>query len=126
MQTPKILLIVEDDGSIRRLARRMLKSMEVETVEAENGQQALDELASNGERIHAVLTDMRLPDIQGDALADWIRQKHPGMPVIFFSGNHLNEQARARLEEAHTFFLGKPFTRETLADVVQKAFATVV
>ncbi len=121
MQFSKLILIVEDDGSIRRLARRMLRAMDVDTIEAESGALARHELIRNGERVHAVLVDMRLPDTQGDALADWIRKTHPEMPVIFFSGNHLNDQARARLEESHTFFLGKPFTRETLTDVVVKA-----
>ena len=121
MQSSKLILIVEDDSSIRRLARRMLNAMDVRTLEAENGALARQELTQNGEQIHAVLTDMRLPDTQGDALADWIRETHPEMPVIFFSGNHLNDHARARLEESHTFFLGKPLTRETLTDVVVKA-----
>lgn len=123
MTLKKKILIIEDDGAICRLARRMLKSLDVDSVDAPDGCTALKHLRAEGASFDAVLTDMRLPDIHGIELTDWIRELFPEMPVIFFSGDHLNEQAQQRLEEDNTFFLSKPFSKTTLSDVVHRVFA---
>lgn len=123
MTLQKKILIIEDDGAIRRLAKRMLKALDVDSVEASDGCSGLDQLRSDGDGFDAVLTDMRLPDIQGHELADWIREMSPEMPVIFFSGDHLNDHARRQLEEKNTFFLSKPFSKSTMSDVIHRVFA---
>lgn len=120
MAASPLFLVVDDDPSIRRLAKRMLKSFDVETLDAATGQEALQLVETRGADLTALLTDMNLPDMQGDALCDWTRNLHPDLPVIFFSGGPLRESARLRLNATNTFFLTKPFTKNAFADLVAK------
>lgn len=114
---PKKILIVDDDPSIRRLARRMLTSFEFEIYEAATGQEGLKLIETTDPRIHVLLTDMNLPDMQGDALCDWARNLCPNLPVIFFSGAPLRESARLHLSTPNTFHLSKPFTKEAFQNL---------
>lgn len=125
MTQMKTILIVEDDPSIRRLAKRMLAGSGIETLEADNGAAALETLECKKSEVDAALVDLRLPDIQGDELIGWIRNTVPGLPVILFTGNHLADRVKELLEERNTFLLNKPFTRASLLEVVDKALASV-
>lgn len=120
MHATPLILIVDDDPSIRRLGKRILKSFAIETLEAATGQEALKHVETSGNLLTALLTDMNLPDMQGDALSDWTRNQQPHLPVIFFSGSPLRESARLRLNEPNTFCLSKPFTKDAVSDILEK------
>ncbi|MCC5844175.1 MAG: response regulator [Verrucomicrobia bacterium] len=120
MPSSATILVVDDDPSIRRLARRMLSSLGFETHEAATGQEALKHIETKSIPLTAMLTDMNLPDMQGDALCDWARNLRPGLPVIFFSGAPLRESARLHLNTPNTFHLPKPFTKEAIGSLFDK------
>ena len=117
------ILIVEDEPAIRRLASRMLKLMGVDVMEAGDGHEALKCLENPGGTFDAILTDFRLPDIQGNDLAVWMREKMPGIPIIYFTGSSPQEIPSEELAREDTHFLGKPFTKEALNGVLNNAFA---
>jgi len=117
MQSSATILVVDDDPSIRRLARRMLSSLGFETLEAATGQEALTYLETDPSAFFAMLTDMNLPDMQGDALCDWARNLYPALPVVFFSGAPLRESARLHLNTPNTFHLPKPFTKDAIGSL---------
>ncbi len=114
---------MDDEPAIRRLASRMLKLMGMEVVEAGDGHEALKCLEHSGNQVDAILTDFRLPDIQGSDLAIWMREKIPGIPIIYFTGSSPQEIPTEELAREDTHFLGKPFTKESLNVVLNNVFA---
>jgi len=117
----KQILIVDDDASIRKLCQRMLKRLDMEVLQADSGTRALEELESN-EDIDAVLLDINLPDGMGTDWAEKIHQARPSTSVIYFTGASWAELAAGDPAQ-RTYFLKKPFTRDSIQTVLDQALA---
>ena len=78
------LLCVDDDPLFRHLYKTLFGSLGYDVALAANGEQALAELRSR--RVDAVLTDFRMPGMDGHELTLRIKQIHPQLPVILLSG----------------------------------------
>jgi two-component system, cell cycle sensor histidine kinase and response regulator CckA len=104
------VLVVEDEPGVRGTCCRMLTELGYKAVEADRGALALELLerhnpigqAAGPDKIDLVLTDVRMPEMNGDQLAERIRALPDAPPVLFMSG-FLEDLAR--LEP----FLPKPF-----------------
>jgi two-component system, response regulator PdtaR len=80
------VLIVEDHFWTRYLAAEYFRGSGYRVIEANNADEAVSVLAS-GSQVHAVFSDIRMSgSMDGLALADWIAQRYPGLPVILTSG----------------------------------------
>ena len=112
------ILLVEDETSVRRVARRVLELQGYQVVEAADGATAL-ELASRQE-CDLLLTDVMMPNMPGPVLAEEMRRQHPEMGILFISG-HSEEVVREGLLDPNTPFLRKPFTPSELAQKVRDA-----
>lgn len=78
------VLLVDDEGAVRRSLVRILGAAGYHVVDADSGKQALDLLTRHS--FDVVVTDVRMPDIDGFELLRAIRLHHPGLPVIFTTG----------------------------------------
>ncbi|MDB4914969.1 MAG: putative Histidine kinase [Gemmatimonadetes bacterium] len=112
------ILLVEDEDAVRRVARRALELHGYSIIEATDGTMAL-ELAAQHD-IDIVLTDVMMPGMRGPTLAEELRKRIPGLPVVFMSG-HSDEIVREGLLQPSTPFLAKPFTPAQLAHKVREA-----
>ena len=84
MQTPKIL-IVDDEEETRRLIREhLVNRMECTIIEAANGYKALERFQN--EQIDLILLDMKMPGISGTDVMKKIREVSPDVPIIVISG----------------------------------------
>jgi CheY-like chemotaxis protein len=63
-----------------------------------------------------VLSDVGLPGAGGGALADWLREEHPHLPVVYMSGYSSEEATRQGLLPADTPVLQKPFSAQVLLE----------
>jgi signal transduction histidine kinase/CheY-like chemotaxis protein len=81
-----VILVVDDEVSIRRALVRFLTRLEYRVIEAENGAGALDALEQHGWRVDCVLTDIEMPGISGIELATRIRSRDPQLPILYMSG----------------------------------------
>jgi CheY-like chemotaxis protein len=120
MSKTLLILIVDDDPSIRRLSKRMLAPFEFAILEAATGKEALNHIENKETPVSVLLTDMNLPDMQGDELCEWARNLIPGLPVIFFSGAPLRESALIHLRSPNTYHLPKPFSKEAFENVFRQ------
>jgi CheY-like chemotaxis protein len=109
-------LLVEDEPSVRRLARRSLQKGGYAVLEAGNGQEALAVVAGHRGPVHLLVTDMMMPAMGGRELARRLRAASPGLRVLFASGY---TGAGMVLEEG-CYFLGKPFTQAMLVQKVRE------
>ncbi len=82
----EVILVVEDDVSVRMVLERILKNAGYEIICAQDGQEAVREFNANSLKIKLVITDMIMPLMNGlDAYRE-IKSLHPGVRVLFTSG----------------------------------------
>lgn len=112
-----MVLLVEDDDAVRALTRRMLEMQGLTVHVAPRPEEALHLAAGYGGRIDVLLTDIRLPGMDGPELADRLRAARPDVRVVFISGG-LREDANGAAE-----FLPKPFTPAQLAATIRRVLA---
>ena len=108
------LLLVEDESAILRMTARMLRNLGYRVLEAATPGEALD-LARQEERIHLLLTDVVMPEMNGRDLARALEGRHGGMKCLFTSGYTADVLAPHGVLEEGTRFLPKPFTQRELA-----------
>src|SRR5215213_9086820 len=77
-------LIVDDEPSVRRSLVRMLQAQGFTCFEARSGREALGVLERIGEP-PLVISDMRMPELDGIVLLEAVREHYPDTSVIFFS-----------------------------------------
>ena len=114
------ILVVEDQEEIRKLAQVVLKSYGYKVVIAANGWEALLYSERHVGPIHLMLTDVVMPGMTGQELANRLKPLRPEMQVLFMSGYMENGAVQARAQDAGAGFLSKPFSPDTLATKVRE------
>ena len=112
------ILVVDDEEAVRRLASRMITWMGNQTLEARHAREALATIEEHNGPIHLVLTDIKMPGMNGRELGRIIGQRWPGKPILYMSG-FASEVFRDGLLEQGAPFLAKPFTQDDLASRVR-------
>jgi CheY-like chemotaxis protein len=118
--TEKVLL-VEDDDSVRDLAREVLEMNGYTVVEADNGVEALNVFEAESETIDILITDLVMPLMGGRDLALKIAPVRPDLKVLFLSGYTDSVVLQQGILEPGSSFLQKPFTPSELAHKVREA-----
>ena len=116
-----VVLLVEDEDGVRRVARRTLELHGYRVIEAADGAQAV-ELARTTPSIGLLLTDVMMPGMLGPDVAAAVHAIVPGLPVLYMSG-HAEDVARVGLVDPSIQFLAKPFAPNGLADKVREVLA---
>jgi two-component system cell cycle sensor histidine kinase/response regulator CckA len=116
-----LVLVVEDEDELRRLAADELARWGYIVLTAAHGTEALAVVESLDRGLDLLVTDVVMPGIDGVELAAELTKRFPDLPVLFMSG-HLDEEARGRrpLDE-DADFLAKPYTPLQLARRVRQA-----
>jgi CheY-like chemotaxis protein len=115
MGEQEIILVVEDNASIRDLAVRHLESLGYCTISAADGVSALA-IIKSGTLIDLLFTDVVMPGgLDGRALAAEARQLLPGLKVLFTSGFTAAAASAAIEDEFGSNLLSKPYRKSDLA-----------
>ena len=119
------ILVVEDEETVRRLARRALELEGYVVHEAEDGQAALELLGDATERIDLVICDVVMPQMSGRELADRLARVQPGIPVLYMSGYTGHDVTHRGLIPPDVPFIQKPFTPDGLGERVRELLDAV-
>jgi two-component system cell cycle sensor histidine kinase/response regulator CckA len=112
------ILLVEDNESVRRSAKRILRQSGYRVLEAPNGREALRIFQQQGGKIQLLLTDLVLPGSDGREIAARIHEICPALPVIFTSGY---QRAAPHPEVAEPVVVfRKPFAGEALVRKIRQ------
>jgi CheY-like chemotaxis protein len=114
------ILLVEDEESVRQLARQILAIEGYTVLAAENGEAALALCARYEGPIHLLVTDVVMPRMSGRRLADQLAISRPETKVLYTSGYTDNAIGHQGEVEPGTPFLQKPFTPTTLRSKVRE------
>ena len=112
------VLVVDDEEAVRRLACRMLTWTGYQALEARHGREALATIEEHPGPIHLVLTDIKMPGMNGRELGRHVEERWPGKPILYMSG-FASEVFRGGILEPGAPFLSKPFTQDDLASKVR-------
>jgi CheY-like chemotaxis protein len=112
------VLVVDDEEAVRRLASRMLTWGGYQALEARHGREALATIEQHAGPIHLVLTDIKMPGMNGRELGREIESRWPDKRILYMSG-FASEVFQGGLLEAGAPFLAKPFTQEDLTGKVR-------
>jgi CheY-like chemotaxis protein len=113
-----VILLVEDDAMVRRLASRALASAGYEVIEASDGVEAFETFEACQDRVDLVLTDVVMPRRSGADLARALRDLRPSLPVLFMSGYPNPREGGESPLPASEAFVQKPFSPSALRERV--------
>jgi PAS domain S-box-containing protein len=114
----EIVLVAEDEDTIRKLVRHLLESKGYKVLEARDGSEALA-ICEKHQHIDLLLTDVKMPKMGGRELAEKATRFHPEMRVIFMSGYTDDTLIAEGIKMKGTRFLQKPFTSPELVHKVR-------
>jgi two-component system NtrC family response regulator len=113
------ILIVDDEKNYTVILSAVLEEEGFETLTANNGHDAIEILENSD--IDLVLTDMKMPGMDGIALLETIKNKEPDLPVIMMTAYGTVEKAVEAIQKGAYNYILKPFDNETLILYVKKA-----
>jgi CheY-like chemotaxis protein len=114
---PLAILAVDDEPGVLALVRRCLDDQRVTLTEALSGKDALAQIAK-GPALDLLITDLRMPEMEGDELARQVRLRDRDLKVLYLTSHAdrlFNAKPRLWAEEA---YLDKPFSRAGLREAV--------
>ena len=115
------ILVVEDQESLRRLIKRMLRGIGYSVAEAANAADAMHVVQSLEGAVDLLIADVALPGMDGRTLAQCLRGRVPGLPVLFVSGLAGDVALQRMVEGRDESFLQAPFSPEQLSEAVRAA-----
>jgi two-component system, cell cycle sensor histidine kinase and response regulator CckA len=115
------ILLVEDEPTILKLAKRILEGLGYNVLATENPKDALRLAKEHKGTIHLLVTDVIMPDLNGKDLSDRLRKSNPSIKTIFMSGYTADVIAHHGIMEKEFHFLQKPFSLKQLAAKVREA-----
>jgi CheY-like chemotaxis protein len=117
---PATILVTDDECDIRVFVRMVLKTAGYVVLEAADGLDALDLASRHGGPIDLLLTDVRMPGLEGPELCRRIREIRPETRFLIMSGYS------EPLVDPGVVFMAKPFTRAELLDEVRRVLENAV
>jgi CheY-like chemotaxis protein len=105
---------------VRELAVRVLRQLGYTVLEASNGMDALRVAGEHSGPIDLLLTDVVMPQLSGNGLAERLQGMYANLKILFMSGYTDSAMLRHGISEATITLLQKPFTADALARKVRE------
>lgn len=115
-----VVLLVEDELTVRRVIRRVLETIGFEVLEANDGKAAMEIAEQELGRVSLLLTDVMMPEIGGPELASKLLLLRPELKVIYMTGYLGEVERRGGLMPKGAALLTKPFTPGALITCVRE------
>ncbi|MGU3493683.1 PAS domain-containing protein [Xanthobacteraceae bacterium A53D] len=120
----EVVLVVEDDPSVRLLVLQVLHELGYQAVEAADGHEAVPILESS-RHFDLMISDVGLPGLNGRQLAEIARETRPTLPILFMTGYAQEAADQSRFLERGMEIISKPFDMEQfgrrIAEIVSRA-----
>lgn len=114
----EVILVVEDEETVRQMIRRTLVLNGYQILTASNGLDALAIFEAHQE-IDLVISDIIMPEMNGRELSERLKRLRPDLKILFMSGYTDDVTMHHKIENAATGFIQKPFTIEALGQKVR-------
>jgi two-component system response regulator AtoC len=121
MVEPRRILVADDEVNLRKVLVAILARDGYEVVEASDGAEALGLI---GHGVAAIITDLKMPRVDGMALLRWVMAERPDIPVIMITAHGSVDSAVEAVKLGAFDYLEKPFEQAQIRQVVDKAIRT--
>ena len=118
----KKILIADDELNMRLVLEAMLEKEGYDVVTAGDGVEALTSI--EGDDIAVIVTDLKMPKLDGLGLLSRVVKEYPSIPVIIITAHGTVETAVEALKKGAFDYITKPFEQEDLKNIIRKAFKT--
>jgi CheY-like chemotaxis protein len=121
-QSKKSILIVDDDATLRDVIMFDFKRWGFQVFSAEDGLDAIEVIKK--EHIDVIVTDVRMPRMNGVELLDAVRAINRRLPVVLFITGYADLMAEDAYDKGACAVMSKPFDRKQLSTAVRRAMQT--
>ena len=118
-QPKRTVLIADDEANLRKVLAAMLRREGYEVLTAADGAEALDLMGKT--RVDVVLTDLRMPRIDGMELLRRVLAEYRGTPVVMLTAHGTVDTAVTAMKLGAFDYLSKPYDQEELQIIIKKA-----
>ncbi|NJK87981.1 MAG: sigma-54-dependent Fis family transcriptional regulator [Myxococcales bacterium] len=122
MPVERTVLVVDDETNLRKVLSAHLRREGYEVLTAADGAEALELM--DREAVDVVLTDLRMPNVDGMVLLEELTRRYPGRPVVMLTAHGTVDTAVSAMKLGAFDYLTKPFDKDELHLVIAKAFAS--
>ena len=112
------ILIVDDEERMRKIIKDFLKSKDFNTIEAQDGEEALTVFEQNAEKINLIILDVMMPELDGWSVLRQIRQKS-NVPIIMLTARGEEQDELFGFELGADEYISKPFSPKILVARVE-------
>jgi len=112
------VLVVDDEESVRNLIGTLLSGLGYSSITAVDGVDALDRM--KGKKIDAVITDIKMPKMDGVGLTIEILKRNPGLPILVMTAFDEEYSAGAAIAAGAREYIKKPFSPDEFFGQLQK------
>lgn len=116
----ELILVVDDDPAVLRMAAKVLRRGGYQVLEASGGREALELAEEHGASIELLLTDVVMPEMGGREVSEALRARRPDLRVLFMSAYTEDEVILRGVRVAEVDFISKPFTVNGLRSKVRE------
>jgi DNA-binding NtrC family response regulator len=113
------VLVIDDESSILESLRILLRNEGFTPHIAQGGRQGLEQIASLSPDI--VLTDVRMPNVDGIEVLSAVRRQDPAIPVILMTAQATLQSAVQAVNEGAFYYIQKPFRNDDLIAILRRA-----
>jgi PAS domain S-box-containing protein len=121
----QLILIADDEQMVREIIKTALEAYDYRVITADDGIDALAKFAANQKELAGIIVDLQMPNLDGSACVQALRQINGCIPILSISGS-LGTEAPPPGPEQNVAFLAKPFTKGALLAAVQQLVETRV
>lgn len=118
------VLLVDDEETVRAIAREMLEALGFRTRSATHGREAVELFTKYGADIDCVMLDLTMPHLDGEETFRELRRIRPDVKVIMTSGYCEQEVTQRFIGKGLTAFIQKPFKLASLNDTLRKVLGS--
>ncbi len=119
------VLVVDDEPDVRKIVKMILTKAGYDVLEAEDGEKGIELIKENPLLVNVIISDIRMPKIDGIGVINYFRHNWPHTPVIVLTGFPDMKMAIELLQIGVVDYLVKPIDNEKLMNAVAKALAQI-
>ena len=119
------ILIIDDEEEVRDILKMHLESAGYKVIEANDGEDGIKKMreGANLLQVGLIITDIRMPKINGVEAIDYLRTNSPSKPIMVITGYPDTELAISLLKKGVKEYLVKPVEKNVLLEKVKKVLA---
>jgi len=118
------ILVVEDEPDLREILAFVLKDIGYNVFEAENGEVGLK--VCQNQKIDAIISDIRMPKVDGVQLLKSMREKSPEIPIIFLVTGYADIKESEVYKLGANAFLNKPYDINELTQKLEESLTNLM